>query len=60
MKIFEFLQGPQGEWSSKRLFGLICLVQAIVLSYTGGGVEVVAVWLATGGAIFGVQAFSKT
>ena len=53
-------QGPGGVVSSKRLFGLVCLVVALVATFTGSELGVVALWLGTGAGVLGVQALTKT
>ena len=56
----QFFKDADGNLSSKRLFGLTCLIIAIVTTFTTGDVAQTALWLGTGGAVFGVQAFTKT
>lgn len=58
--ILSTFQGPGGDISSKRVFGVACLVVAIVVSFTTQDVAMTALWLGTGAGIFGVQAITKT
>jgi hypothetical protein len=53
-------KGPNGDVSSKRIFGLTCLVVAVVATFTGGDVATIALWLGAGATVFGVQAVTKT
>jgi len=59
-KIFEFLTGPNGESSSKRLIAFSFSVAVIVGSFTG--MDNVALGLLIGGvlSILGVQAVTRT
>ena len=53
-------RGPNGDLSSKRIFGLVCLSVALVATFTGADLGVVALWLGTGAGVLGVQAVTKT
>lgn len=59
MKLLEFLQGPKNELSSKRLFGLVCLVCAIVFAAVGKEVSA-GEFLAAASVVFLGQAATKT
>lgn len=56
----QFFKDANGQLSSKRLFGIACLIQAIILSYVTSDVGMVSIWLGTGAVVFGVQAVTKT
>lgn len=45
MKLFEFLQGPEGEWSMKRLFAALCFATAVVLAFVVKDVALVGAFL---------------
>jgi hypothetical protein len=59
-RILEFVQGPQNEYSSKRLFGLVSFANAIALSWTGGSPQLVAVFMGAATGVFVAQAASGT
>ena len=54
----EFLQNPQGEYSSKRLFGLAAFIVAIFLAFMGRDAAVVAVFRGAATGVFIAQAAS--
>ena len=55
-----FLRDADGDWSSKRLFGLTCLIVAAVATFTGADWQLVGAWLAPAAVVFGVQAATGT
>ena len=56
----QFFKDGDGNLSSKRLFGIACLIQAIVVCYVTGDVGMTGLWLGTGAGVFGIQAITKT
>ena len=56
----QFFKDGDGNLSSKRLFGIACLIQAIVVCYVTGDVGRTGLWLGTGAGVFGIQASTKT
>lgn len=59
-KPLEFVQGPNNEYSSKRLFGLMSFYEAIDLAHKSAPAEVVAIFMAAATAVFISQAASRT
>jgi len=59
MKIMQFLKDPQGDLSSKRLYGIACLIVAIVLAFTTQNEVVLGSFLASASAVFIAQSISK-
>jgi hypothetical protein len=59
-KVFEFFQGPNGEYSSKRLFALASFVVAIALAVQGKPAEVVAIFNGSAVAVFLASALGKS
>ena len=59
-----FLNGPNGDKSSKRLVGFICLVMAcitgIIAMFTDKGLLIPGMFLTTTTTIFITQAITKT
>lgn len=55
-----FLKDEAGDWSSKRLFGLMCFLAAAGLAFAGKSAEVCGVFLGAASLVFGVQALTKT
>jgi len=53
-------QGPNGDVSSKRLFGIASLIVAIVVTFTSGDAVQTGIWLGSAAAVFGIQAVTKT
>lgn len=58
--LLSLFQGPGGDLSSKRLFGLVCLVIAAISTFTGGDIGIVGLWLGTGAGVLGIQAITKS
>jgi hypothetical protein len=59
-KILSTIQSPEGEISSKRVFGIACLIQAVIISFVSGDIALTGLWLGTGATVFGIQAITKT
>jgi len=55
MKISQFLKDPQGDLSSKRLFGIGCFVVAVVAAFTIQNEMVVGSFLAAASTVFIAQ-----
>lgn len=55
-----FLKDEAGDWSSKRLFSLACLVAAVGLALLGKDATTCGVFLGAGTATLGVTALTKT
>lgn len=45
MKVLEFLQEANGQLSQARLFALLGIIVATVLTFTGGGYDLILTWL---------------
>lgn len=55
------IQDPSGANSSKRFFALVCLAQAVILSYVHPEATIlVGTWLGMGTGVLGITAFTKT
>lgn len=59
-KMLTTVQSPEGELSSKRIYGLGCFVVSVVLAFSGGTAQVVSAFLAAASAVFIAQSISKT
>jgi len=58
MKIMQFLKDPQGDLSSKRLYGIGCFIVAIVLAFVKGDAVLAGSFLAGASAVFIAQSFT--
>jgi hypothetical protein len=60
MNFWQFLQDKNGEFSSKRLFGMLCLIAAFILGWQGRSAAVVACFTGPAAAVFIGQAVTKS
>jgi hypothetical protein len=58
MKIMQFLKDPQGDLSSKRLYGIACFIVATVIAFTIQNEVLTASFLASASAVFIAQSFT--
>ena len=59
-KISEFLQGPAGEWSSKRLIAIASFGVAIGLAFVGRDITVVGAFLGVTTIVLGIGAATRS
>jgi len=55
----QFLKDPNGDLSSKRLYGIACLIVAIVLAFVKNDAVLTGTFLASASAVFIAQSISK-
>ena len=65
LKLRQFIEGPpdgidQHPLSSKRVWAICCMVNAVILSYSSGSPELIGIWLGSGSAVLFGTAISGT
>jgi hypothetical protein len=59
-QLWSLFNGPNGEVSSKRIFGIWCVVVSSVLAFIKGDIATIGIFMGAASAVFIGQAITKT
>lgn len=59
-KLGTLFEGPRGDVSSKRVFGLGCFIISVALAFMGRGIDVVGAFLGAATLALGLSAVTHT